>query len=332
MLARVNSLRKPTGATVIITAICITLFVAYATLPYCSSTICLPREAVYRPTEKHAFAAFLAAPSQESKEDSDDVYFVGTRILIYQLLHDPATRTNNSYPFVVLVTEDVAPSKRDRLERDGAQVIVVKKLALNWAKVRKQWQDVLTKLRLFELVQYDKILFLDSDTLITRRMDGIFQDEAAFVQKNLGSTDSKVAPPDEGPQPSTYLFAGNAGSGGFDHTYPPVKGNNLNAGCFVFRPSIELFNYYIALAQIEDRFPGRTPEQSLWSYAHRRDGNMPWKQLHYGWNINWASWEDYKHGVASLHSKFWELDHDKDLRDFAMKIRWMMEGYWQGVG
>jgi alpha-N-acetylglucosamine transferase len=90
-------------------------------------------------------------------------------------------------------------------------VIVVKKLKLDWAKTRKAWQDVLTKLRLFELYQYDKVLFLDSDTLIMKRMDGIFGDPAARIQQNRGDHSEKLAPADEGPQPSTYVFAGNAG-------------------------------------------------------------------------------------------------------------------------
>lgn len=59
------------------------------------------------PGKNNAFAAFLAAPTHETEDDGDDLYFVGTRMLIYQLLHDPTTRTNNSYPFVVLVTKDV---------------------------------------------------------------------------------------------------------------------------------------------------------------------------------------------------------------------------------
>ncbi|KAH8750442.1 nucleotide-diphospho-sugar transferase [Hyaloscypha finlandica] len=282
------------------------------------------------PTNNYAFTAFLAS-SNEAADDNKDLYFVATRMMIYQLLHDPETRTNNSYPFVVLVTKDVSERKKNRLVKDGAEVIVVEKLSLEWAKVRKQWQDVLTKLRLFELVQFDKVLFLDSDTIITKRMDGIFDDPAAQSQKNLGDSSENKSPTDEGQQPSTYLFAGNAGSGGYDHVYPPPKGNNFNAGCMVFRPSKEMFEYYSRLAKIKDRFPGRTPEQSLWSYAHRRDGNMPWKQLHHDWNVNWATWDDKEHGIASLHSKFWELDHDKKLQEFAMKIRWEMEGYWKGV-
>ncbi|KAH8749850.1 nucleotide-diphospho-sugar transferase [Hyaloscypha sp. PMI_1271] len=238
------------------------------------------------PGKNNAFAAFLAAPTHETKNEGDDLYFVGTRMLIYQLLHDPTTRTNNSYPFVVLVTKDVSQAKRDRLTRDGATVLQVEKLSLEWAKVRKQWQDVLTKLRLFELTQYEKVLFLDSDTLVTRRLDGIFEDPSAQLQKNLGVVDKQTAPDDEPPQPSEYIFAGNSGSGGYDHAFPPPPGSNPNAGRMVFKPSIAMFEYYLGLAKLKDRFNGRTPEQSLWGYAHRRNGNMPWKQLHYSWNIN----------------------------------------------
>ena len=63
------------------------------------------------PGKNYAFSAFLAAPSQETQEDNDDLYYVGTRMLIYQLLHDPKTCTNNSYPFVVMVTKDVCMLK-----------------------------------------------------------------------------------------------------------------------------------------------------------------------------------------------------------------------------
>lgn len=225
----------------------------------------------------------------------------------------------------------LAERKLERLRKDGAEVIVVEKLSLNWAKTRKAWQDVLTKLRLFELYQYDRLFFLDSDTLVTRRIDGVFEDPAASVQQNLGDTSGGKVKDDEGPQPKTYVFAGNAGSGGYEHAFPPPMGDNINAGCMVLRPSKDLFDYYTKLATIQGRYPGRTPEQSLWAYAHRRDGNMPWKQLHYSWNINWATYKDKERGVASLHSKYWELDHDKKLKDFAMRIRWKMEGYWEGL-
>lgn len=95
-----------------------------------------------------------------------------TRMLLYSLLHDPATRSNKSYPVVVLVTEDVAQHKRERLAYEGAIVKEVEKLNPLQHKTRKAWKDVLTKLRLFEMIEYDKVAFFDSDTLITRPIDG----------------------------------------------------------------------------------------------------------------------------------------------------------------
>ncbi|KAL3420064.1 hypothetical protein PVAG01_08563 [Phlyctema vagabunda] len=288
-----------------------------------------------RPSDNFAFALFLAAPGGEGKEtdnDYDDLYFVATRMLLYQLLHDPSTRTNNSYPVVILVTQDVVKRKIERLRGDGADVRVVQKLYLDWAPTRKAWQDVLTKLHLFDLTEYEKVLFLDSDTLLTRRMDDIFFDPATEVINNKGDTSEGATPLDEPAQPKTYMFAGNAGAGGFNHSeiYPPPKGNNLNAGCMVIRPAKDLYKYYLDIAKIKDRFNGRYPEQSLWWYVHRREGNMPWIQLNHDWNINRATWADYEHKIASLHAKWWSEDNEPKLRDFAMQIRGKMQGFWEG--
>jgi alpha-N-acetylglucosamine transferase len=224
----------------------------------------------------------------------------------------------------------IAQSKIDRLTQDGATVVTGEKLALEWAGTRMAWKDVLTKLRLYEMVQYDKVIFFDSDTVITRPVDGIFDDPASRIQKNLGNSSETMSPADEGEQPTEYVWAGTTGQGTFDHGYPPRKGWSANSGIMVYKPSIAMFNYYMRLAKIKDRFNGRYPEQSLWNYAHRRNGNMPWMQLDPNWNVNWATWKDYEHGIASLHTKFWELDYDKDLRDFALSVRWKMEGYWMG--
>jgi alpha-N-acetylglucosamine transferase len=270
-------------------------------------------------------------------------------MLLYQLLHDPETRSPNRYPFVVLVTEDVSQNKRDRLTYEGAIVKEIEKVKPLQHETRKAWQDVITKLRLFEMIEYDRVAFFDSDHVLTRPVDGewipksdknqtkltiasadIFDDPAAAVQNNRNLKTKGATQPDEAPQPTTYLFASNAGSGGFNHSLPPPMGNNLNAGILVFQPSIELFNYHLSLTapSVQSRYNGRYPEQGLWAYAHRRNGNMPWTQLDWRWNINWATYEDLEAGIASLHCKYWMLDNDTRLRDFALRIKWKMEGYW----
>lgn len=56
---------------------------------------------------------------------------------------------------------------------------------------------------------------------------------------------------------------------------------------------------------------------------------MPWTQLDWRWNINWATYRDLEAGIASLHCKYWDADLDDKLRDFAGSVRWRMEGYWE---
>ena len=282
---------------------------------------------------KLAYATFLNGPLHEDENDNNDNYFVSCRMLAYQLLHDPVTRTNSTnIKFVVVVTEAVTQSKRDRLTKDGAIIVEVASLKSSWIKPKaKRWKDQLTKLRMYEaLTMFDRVLFVDSDTLLIRNIDAIFDDPAAKEQSN-----QKVAAEtrdDEAPGPDTFVFAGNSGSGGLDHPYPPPKGKYFNGGFVLFKPSKALFDYYVSIANLKGRFDATYAEQSLLNYAHRREGNFPWKQVHYDWNINWPSIKDYDNGIATLHAKFWDDgNNDKGLRDLLLRCKWNMEGYWLGV-
>jgi len=269
----------------------------------------------------------VAAGAQDENEDSD---FAQIRQLLFQLLHDPATRTIG-YPVVVCVTEDVSSTQRQRLASDGATVIVVKAPAASWvhSKTTPAWDCMLAKLNLFNLVQYDRIAFFASDTVLTRSVDGIFDDPAAQVFANRGV--AKNAPVAEGVQPAFYVFAANSGAATVDHPYPPPKGKSLVAGCVVFQPHVELFEYYLRIANTTDRFPLRNLEQGVWSYAHRRDGNLPWKQLHYDWNVDWASSQDLRHGIASLKLGTEDTREDLPLRDFVLSIQSKMESFWAAI-
>lgn len=278
------------------------------------------------PRHQYAYAAFLAAPEKESNSDDDDKYFIGLRIIAYSLLHDPKTRTNTSIPLLVLVTEEVNASKRARLEADGATVIPAGKLSFDWIQAsRERWRDVLSKFYLFTLTQYERVLFLDSDMLIARQMDGIFQDPAARVQKT--TLDAGNAPPEEGLQPNDFVYASVSGQGSYDHPFPPRRGGSCNAGFLLFRPDHALFQHYLTVAEkAVGKFNPNYPEQNLWNYVHRRKGNMPWQQLDPTWNVNWATMSDWKKGAKSLHTKWWSPGPEKELKEIALALKWKMEG------
>lgn len=209
---------------------------------------------------KVAFATFLAGDSSAATgddgkpladvNDDDDGYFVGTRVLAYQLLHSKSAGTNNSIPFIVLCTRDVSKRKREKLRKDGATVIIVEKLDNGWVQGNNpRWADVMTKLRLFQLTEYAKICFIDADMLVTAPLDGVFFDEATLTQSTGAIPDAIQA--DEAQLPRTYMFATHADYWGYEHPYPPAPDMTyLNCGFFVFTPSRVLFDYYVSLSTL----------------------------------------------------------------------------------
>lgn len=194
------------------------------------------------------------------------------------------------------------------------------------------WQSVLGKLRLWELIQFDRICFIDGDTVLTSSLDGIFEDPAVALQDNRD--DFAFIRGDEWKQPHSYVFAGTPEMM-FIHHYPPTEEDHdypnidyMNAGFFVMQPSLSLLDYYISLTDTPDRFVPSMPEQNLLNYAHRPEGNMPWKKLDSKWNIHYPSVQDLQGGVYSLHEKWW-APVSPDLAPFLESWRWRVEGFYE---
>ena len=276
---------------------------------------------------KNAFVLFLGDYSNgEDHADEDDQYYIGTRVVLYQLLHAPVTRTNTSIPVVILATEDVTPHRIARLRKDGADVRIVEKVKVPGMGEGGRWQDVMTKLRVFELEEFDKVVLMDSDMLIINRMDGIFDDPAT----DLAVPKADLAPSDEGPLPSSYMLSAQTINDERVHNYPPDPANYyFSGGFFVCHPSAEIFKYYMKILTIPNRFPTELNEQDMLNYAHRRDGPMPWTDFHYTWTTTWPSMREYRKGAHSLHEKWWSdmPDLDPVLKEKWRQAKWEMEIY-----
>jgi hypothetical protein len=100
---------------------------------------------------KHAYVIFLSddlVPEGQTNIN-DDLYFVGTRILLYQLIHAPETRTKK-YDVVVVVTPSVREEKRKRMRDDGAIVTEVEPLDIGWVTAGEhRWDSVMQKFRIW---------------------------------------------------------------------------------------------------------------------------------------------------------------------------------------
>jgi alpha-N-acetylglucosamine transferase len=285
------------------------------------------------PTSKYAYAVYLAPTAEEDAGEDpkaeDDVYFTSVRMLIYQLQHDPETRTTNSIPLVVLVAPEVSQSKRKRLEAEGAMIAEFPSIHVDTLQAdRPRWKHVMDKLNVFKLTQFEKVLLLDCDIVLFRPLDALFEEPETQMRYNLNA--KKNTKDDEGPQPKKYILAADASPlGGDTHPYPAERAKALNAGFMVLHPSLDMFDHLLKIAAIEGRTPMKAPENNLLEYVHRADGNMPFYYIKNTWIMNHPIFNDYEQGIAAVHEKWYRNSlADKKLRDVLLRVRWKMDGYW----
>lgn len=273
-------------------------------------------------SSRFAIATFLSEnPSTDPRDpEGTDYYYAATRVLTYQLLHAEQTRIRNpSIDFIILVTSELAQYKVDQLTRDGAIVIRAEDVPLSWwiSTGVKRWKDQFTKLRLLEMTQYSRVLFMDADTLLTRPVDPIFG-EQYVVHPTPSKLDliSQIKA-DEAPVPARYVFCArsdNAFGGERDHPFPPLRTERFSAGFWIAAPSHELFELLISVTRRYRRFDPHTMEQSLLNYVFRPNGAMPWCELDPHWSATWPSERDLDAGVVTLHEKFGMVGPPEKLR------------------
>ncbi|KAH8689834.1 nucleotide-diphospho-sugar transferase [Talaromyces proteolyticus] len=293
---------------------------------------------------KYAYATILTSEGDIEYPNVQEPYLHAARLLTYQLLHDPRTRGNNTdIPLLVLVTEDVPQRHRDILKNDGATVVPVHNVSREWIHPKwERWSGVLAKLNLWNLVEYDKIMFLDADTVIFRPIEHIFESPTTAPQQTLPWTtiisngtvyNSSIDDAAAGPLPETYMIAGIHDIW-VEWALPPVPGNDfyapqnyMNAGFFMCSPSKNLSEYYLSLLDIPNRFDSNYPEQNLLNNAHRTDGRMPWRDLGPGWNQKGADKAAYDGGLRSIHHKWWRHLEDEFLTHYIANAMGDMDEY-----
>ncbi|KAL9567453.1 hypothetical protein ACKAV7_008403 [Fusarium commune] len=107
---------------------------------------------------------------------TNDEYVTAALVLVQSLNH---TKTN--LPLCILVVEnEIGNSNMIELRRTFDQVISIEKIAGvrndNLKTIgRPDLQDTLTKLQVWSQTQFDRILFLDTDTLVLSNLDHLFE-------------------------------------------------------------------------------------------------------------------------------------------------------------
>lgn len=141
--------------------------------------------------------------------------------------------------------------------------------------------DNFAKLRLWEMEEYEAIVFLDADTLVVRNIDRLF------------------AYPEFCAAPNVYESVADF--------------HRLNSGVFTARPSRATFNAMMERLDAPDAFWRRTDQTFLETFFPQWHG-LPviFNMLQYVWFAMPALW-DWKsvHVVHYQYEKPWEPDHPK---------------------
>ncbi len=117
---------------------------------------------------RHAYVFYVTA----------DAYACGAAVVVRQL-----KRLGSKKEFLILYPAGLVSSQAMAiLEHEGATTRTVPDLKLA-ASVHRYYAHVLVKLRVFQQVDYDRILFLDSDVSVVANLDHLFDVKLAPTQR-----------------------------------------------------------------------------------------------------------------------------------------------------
>jgi hypothetical protein len=275
-----------------------------------------------RSSHTRAYATHLVTANDDGHDE--DHHFTAVRVLIYQLLHQPQTRSSpTDIPILVLVSPSVSELKRQTLISEGASVVPVQPVGTE--RLSSFWKDHFSKIRLFEMTQYDRILYLDPNILINKPLDMIWSDPAI---RHSQRTIRKVSTSNEVHLPESYLFASTPR---YSNQSSLLMASDISDKFWLIQPDITLFRYYCSIMENKDNFDPAFGIQGLLGYAHRRNGSMPSKHFPpRKWNTE--KQEIHTEDTCATFSPNFTLGESRDSP--SSKLWWrtqgQMEGYWQG--
>ena len=246
---------------------------------------------------------------------TNDDYAMAARALVRSL-----TLTDTSADIVVMHTKALSESALQPLKELGAITIAVDHLpcsdAFNERHQKKKIHenapflkgdkplfhtplDNFIKLRLWQFVQYETVVFIDADALAIRNIDKLF------------------AYPEFSAAPNVYETVADF--------------HRLNSGVFVAKPSQATFDHMMTVLDAPDAYWRRTDQTFLETYFNDWHG-LPvfFNMLQYVW-FNMPDLWDWKsvHIVHYQYEKPWEKNHGK--ADNLQPLIDLWQAYYDGI-
>lgn len=122
---------------------------------------------------------------------STEKYLIGVLALNKSL-----KMVNSRYGLAVLVNENISEQTRKIISENNMEIIESKKFKLPMWIIEKNhtnsnweyWSNTFDKLKIFELTQYEKLVYLDSDMFVRNNIDDLFERPhmSAVVDRHIG--------------------------------------------------------------------------------------------------------------------------------------------------
>lgn len=111
------------------------------------------------------------------------------------VLNESLIKVESQYPLYAILTNDISKRIEERLNEKGIKTIRKEKFILpqdiinkNELNEKSRWSYTFEKLNVFELTEFEKIVFLDSDIYVRKNIDELFEKKnmSAVIDKQLG--------------------------------------------------------------------------------------------------------------------------------------------------
>mmetsp|Transcript_127813 Transcript_127813/g.409300 ORF Transcript_127813/g.409300 Transcript_127813/m.409300 type:complete len:691 (+) Transcript_127813:231-2303(+) len=201
------------------------------------------------------------------------------------------------YEFVCLHTADVPEWPHRAMLRRFFRLKLVQHVdsvptLFSGDKETSRFKHVFTKLHMMSLVEYEKICFLDTDTLVLRSIDDLFDLPAPAAMRRGMNLRSQISHGD--PIDGRFFFADDAKG-----DWAWGQGTGINAGVMLVAPDWQTYSrmlYEISCDQHPAHVRGNGPEQD---YLSRFWADAPW--THIGVEYNFQVHQMY-HALSPLCS------------------------------
>ncbi|MGP3593693.1 glycosyltransferase family 8 protein [Vagococcus sp. WN89Y] len=217
--------------------------------------------------------------------------------------------TDSRWPLVVMVTESIDETTRQRL-RDVACIVrdvpvIGPNPALAHRYANARFAEVWSKLAVWTLTDYQRVAFLDADMLVVKNMDELFSQPLA--QGTIAACHAcrcnpqRIAsyPASWKPENCYYSWCTD------DQMHaspPPTVDNYLNGGFLLLTPDAAVYQQMLAqLAEKEDISDYVFAEQDFLNEFFKDR----WQPLHYGYNALKT--------LAQQHPQMWNLARVKNI-------------------